>query len=337
MVPVVDSKNTPLMPCSEKRARKMVESGKATPFWKLGIFSIRLNVEPVARNLQPVAIGIDPGSKRHGLTVMSCAHTLLNIQATAVTWVKDRMEVRHQLRSGRRFRNTPCRKRRWNRARGRLAPSTKARHDLILRICRKLQALYPISLATIEDICAAPKKGAKRWNANFSPLEVGKQYLYGHLRDLFGSLTLYQGPETSQFRQVLGLVKSKDKLAETFSAHCVDSWVLVHQTLGSLKSTPENTRLQCVVPIELHRRQLHWTRFRKGHKRPRYGGTRSLGFKRGSLVVHPKWGLTYVGGHTEKTISLHSVRTGKRLTKTAYPLDCKFRVFSTLRCWATIA
>ena len=69
MVPVVDKDQKPLMPCSEKRARKMIESKKATYFWHLGVFCIRLNTEPSARNTQIISLGIDPGSKREGFTV----------------------------------------------------------------------------------------------------------------------------------------------------------------------------------------------------------------------------------------------------------------------------
>lgn len=68
-VPVVDQQNQPLVPTTSARARRWIESGKATPFWKRGVFCVRLNAEPSAREAQP--IGIDPGSKREGFTVKS--------------------------------------------------------------------------------------------------------------------------------------------------------------------------------------------------------------------------------------------------------------------------
>ena len=66
-VPVVDYNQIPLMPTTPKRASKWIKSGKATPFWKKGIFCVRLNQEPSARNYQEVACGIDPGSKEKDL------------------------------------------------------------------------------------------------------------------------------------------------------------------------------------------------------------------------------------------------------------------------------
>ena len=74
MVPVLDQDNKPLMPCTEKRARKLMESKQAFCFWKQGIFCIRLLREPSARKFQPVAVGIDPGSKREGYTVATAKH-----------------------------------------------------------------------------------------------------------------------------------------------------------------------------------------------------------------------------------------------------------------------
>jgi len=88
-VPVVDQDNQPLMPTKPSRARWWIKEGKATPFWKRGVFCVRLNKEPSERAMQPIAVGIDPGSKKEGFTVKSEAHTYLNIQADAVTWVKD--------------------------------------------------------------------------------------------------------------------------------------------------------------------------------------------------------------------------------------------------------
>jgi len=53
-VPVVDKNQVPLMPTTPSRARKWVKSGKATFFWRKGIFCVRLNVDPSARNMQEI-------------------------------------------------------------------------------------------------------------------------------------------------------------------------------------------------------------------------------------------------------------------------------------------
>lgn len=127
-VRVVDRNNRPLMPTTTSRARRWMSSGKATPFFKKGVFCVRLNQEPSNRNTQPIAVGVDPGSKREGYTVKSQARTYLNIQAHTVDWVKDHVEVRRSMRRARRFRNTPCRQNRKNRLvnKQKLPPSTKA-------------------------------------------------------------------------------------------------------------------------------------------------------------------------------------------------------------------
>ena len=181
-VPVVDSNQQPLMPTSPKRARKMIESGKATPFWKKGVFCVRLNQEPSARNIQDIAVGVDPGSKREGFTVKSKAHTYLNVQTEAVDWVKKAVATRRVLRRNRRQRKTPYRKNRKNRARGGIPPSTKARWNWKLRIINWLKKMFPITIIVVEDIKAWSKKNQKKWNSSFSPLEVGKKWFYQEVR-----------------------------------------------------------------------------------------------------------------------------------------------------------
>ncbi len=173
-VPVVDSNQKPLMPTTPSRARKWIKSGKATPFWKRGIFCVRLNVEPSDRQTQEIAVGIDPGSKKEGFSVKSEHHTYLNIQADAVTWVKDAVKCRHNARRSRRYRKTPYRKCRWNRKMGGIPPSTKARWSWKLRICKWLTQMFPITHFIVEDIKAKTWRGSKKWNQSFSPLEVGK-------------------------------------------------------------------------------------------------------------------------------------------------------------------
>ena len=65
-VPVVDRAQRPLMPTTGRRAARWIASRKATPFWRRGIFCVRLNVAPSGTARQPIAVGIDPGSKREG-------------------------------------------------------------------------------------------------------------------------------------------------------------------------------------------------------------------------------------------------------------------------------
>lgn len=137
----------------------------------------------------------------------------------------------------------------------------------------------------------------------------------------------------------MGLKKSKNKLSNKFDAHCVDSWVLANWYVGG-HTAPDNTSLVEIVPLELHRRQLHRLQHYCGHIRPRYGGTISAGFKRGEVVKHPRYGFCYVGGWQEsptkkdperKTISLHALKTGKRLCQNALPKDCKFLAYNSWR------
>jgi hypothetical protein len=327
-VPVVDRNQNPLMPTTPSRARRWIKSGKATPFWKKGVFCVRLNVEPSDRQTQPVAVGVDPGSKKEGWTVKSPAHTYLNIQADAVTWVKEQVEQRRRMRRTRRYRQTPCRQPRANRARGGIPPSTKARWQWKLRLASWLSKLFPITTFVVEDI-KAKTAGKRRWDVSFSPLEVGKRWFYEQLAKLAQVVTR-SGWETKQVRDALGLKKTSKKTAEVFEAHCVDSWVLANSVVGG-QIQPDNKQLLFVVPLRFHRRQLHRLQPAKGGKRLTYGGTVSLNFKRGSLVRHPKWGVAYVGGSSTGKLSLHRLQDGKRLTQNARREDVQHLSFCSWR------
>lgn len=326
--PVVDSQNRTLMPTSSQRAKRWINSKKATPFFRKGIFCVRLNVEPSQRNYQPICLGINPGSKREAFTVKSQKHTYLNLQFHAVDWVKHAEEASTNARRARRQRKTPYRPQRLNRKRGGIPPSTKARWQLKIRVAIALSSIFPISQIAIEDIKAKTWKSAKRYNSSFSPLEVGKQWAYQEL-ELLAPVIIYQGQDTFETRNSLGLKRSKNKLSVDFSAHAVDSWTLAYLVVGG-DSIPENTNVVECIPIRLHRRQLHvFNPGKDGYRRP-YGGSRSQGLKRGAIVKHSKYGKCYVGGEDLKKsrISLHSFATGKRLTQGAKLCDVKHLAYN---------
>lgn len=328
-VPVLSIDRKPLMPTTPSRARRWIKEWKATPFYNKGIFCIRLNFE-TGNQTQEIACGIDPGSKKEGFTIKSEAHTFLNIQADAVTWVKDAVERRRNASRARRFCKTPCRKNRRNRTKGCLPPSIKARWQWKLRLANWFCQIYPITCFVVEDIKAKSFKGKNgKWNKSFSPIEIGKNWFYYEL-DKLGEVELKQGWETAEMRVKAGLKKTGNKLNAKFSAHCVDSWVLANWFVGG-HIKPDNENLLLITPLEFHRRQLHVFQPAKGGKRRLYGGTRSLGFKRGSIVTHPKYGKCYVGGTSNGRISLHSLETGVRLTQLAKPLACKFVTYNAWR------
>jgi hypothetical protein len=351
-VPVVSSTGKPLMPCHPARARQLVRKGKALRRFSKGLFYIRLT-ERADGTTQPIGLGIDPGSKWEGFMVGSEAHDFLNINADAVTGVKDKIETRRNMRRTRRNRNTPYRKCRWNRATKanydgfRLAPSTHARWDWKLRIAKWLSKLYPISCFIVEDIKARTKKykeayaafgqkfgAAQMFNGNFSQLEQGKKWFYQELGKL-APVETKQGFETAEMRTQLGLKKldKHHKSSKNFYAHCVDAWVLVNWYVGG-RIKPELESVLCISPLQFKRRQLHKLQPAKGGIRTRAGSTNSLGFKRGSLVKHIKHGVMYVGGFLKDRLSLHSVRTGERLVRNAKPTDCTFLAHTSWRVYA---
>ena len=316
-VPVKTRDGQQLMPMHAARARKLIKRGEATPYWDNGIYCIRLNKEPSDKEIQKIAVGVDPGSKKEGFTVKSEAHTYLNVQADAHRGVGKKVEKRRELRRGRRSRKCPNRKHRMNRLanRKRIPAGTRARWDWKLRLLDWLSKLYPITHVCVEDIKAETKQHQKQWNQSFSPLEVGKQWFYTEVGKRWELFTI-EGWETKEIRDRLGLKKSSKKLSETFDAHCVDSWCLAYHMVGG-QSIPDNTAIFCVAPIPIRRRELHRQKPQKGGKRPRYGGTMCLGISKNTLVKHVKHGLLRVTGFDKEGLNLSELGSAKRVVRNA--------------------
>jgi hypothetical protein len=129
----------------------------------------------------------------------------------------------------------------------------------------------------------------------------------------------------------LGLKKHKNKLSDEFGAHCIDSWVLANDYVGgNLK--PDNMKIMFIIPLTLRRRQLHKACPSKGGIRKPYGGTRSLGFKKGSLIKYRNGKIYYIGGYSNnRGLSTHSIASGKRGNRDAKPEHCKFLTYLSWR------
>jgi hypothetical protein len=314
----------------------LLKAGKARPKRnKLGLFYLQLTYEQAPDN-QPLVVGIDPGSKFEGFSVVGTKATVLNLMVEAPAHVKQAVKTRRTLRRARRSRlwRRPCRNQNRLSGQQRLPPSTRSRWEAKARMVRQLLAILPLTAAVVEDVQAVTRPGPGRmWNASFSPVQVGKAHLYGLLRGMDLILHLREGWQTQQLRVQYGLTKTHQKDHQTFSSHAVDAWVLAASVSGA--EAPTCTRLWYLIPVQLHRRQLHRLQAERGGVRKPYGGTRSLGFRRGTLVRHPRYDLCTIGGYDreKQQLSLHAYRTNRRLTQAARPADCQVRTVLAFRSW----
>jgi len=324
------------MPCTPTKARHLFKSGKARPKRnKLGLFYVQLCYAQDPDN-QPLVAGIDPGSKFEGFSVVGTQETVVNLMVEAPHHVKDAVETRRTMRRARRFRKWRRPKRFDNRLlrKQRIPPSTRSRWEAKARVVRQVHKILPLTDVVIEDIQAVtrPGKGGK-WNRAFSPVQVGKEHLYRLLHEMGLTVHLCQGYQTKALREMYGLKKTRSKSNQSFDSHAVDAWVMAASVSGAEQSTCR--KVWYLVGTRLLRRQLHTLQpSKRGIRKPRCG-TRSLGFKRGTLVLHPRYGRCAIGGfdREKKTISLHAYRTNKRLTQSGKPGDCVVLMSVAFRSW----
>src|SRR5215469_7669169 len=271
-----------------------------------------------------------------GFSVVGTKETVLNLMVEAPDHVKEAVQTRRTMRRARRHRKWRRPRRFDNRLnrKKRLPPSTRSRWEAKARIVAQLKKVLTLTDAIVEDVQAVTRAGKNRkWNAAFSPVQVGKEHLYALLGNMGLTVHTREGWQTEALRAHYGLLKTTSKSKQSFASHCVDAWVLAACISGA--EHPTCTQLWYVVPATLHRRQLHRLQASQGGIRKPYGGTRSLGLKRGTLVTHATYGRCVVGGldRHKQTISLHKYRTNKRLTQGARVKECRVLTWVAFRSW----
>lgn len=151
---VLDRRGDPLMSCKERRARILLERGRAR-IHKLKPFTIRLIDRLVEDSvLQPIACKIDPGSKETGIALVredENHETVIGLIEVSHRGhqISEGLSARRSMRCSRRQRNTRFRKPRFlnrgNKAPGWLPPSLKHRVQTTTNIIKRLQKICPIT------------------------------------------------------------------------------------------------------------------------------------------------------------------------------------------------
>ena len=165
---VLDRRKKPLMPCSEKRARLLLERRRARVH-RLVPFTIRLlDREQEDCALQPVRLKLDPGSRVTGVAlvreseevdantgeVQRSAHVLFLAELVhRGDAIRDALRQRAAFRRRRRCANLRYRQPRFNnrtRRNGWLPPSLQHRVDTIMSWVRRLCRWVPVSALSLE-------------------------------------------------------------------------------------------------------------------------------------------------------------------------------------------
>ena len=166
---VLDKRKKPLMPCSEKRARLMLERGRARVH-RMVPFTIRLVDRLVEGSvLQPLRLKLDPGSKTTGIALVRereretvDVSTGEIVRAITILMllelkhrghaIRDALTQRGAFRRRRRgkLRYRPARFDNRTRADGWLAPSLQHRVDTVLAWVYRLMRLAPVTALSQE-------------------------------------------------------------------------------------------------------------------------------------------------------------------------------------------
>lgn len=214
MVITLDKRKQPLGFCTEKRARILIEDGRACVhrYFPFTIIVKDLDVRAI-KNLESYRIKIDPGAVHTGISVIrnsdNAVMLFIQIEHRGQCIVKG-LETRSNVRNNRRQRETRYRKCKWpnhyqkkgskfnamsSRPEGWLPPSVKSIGDNIISWVKKLKKYINITECSFEAV---------RFDSQLmeNPNVEGEQYqhgtLYGyelkeHLLEKFGHQCQYCG------------------------------------------------------------------------------------------------------------------------------------------------
>ena len=158
---VLDKRQQPLMPCSEKRARLLLQRNRAVVV-RLHPFTIRLK-DRIGGTAQPLRLQLDPGSKTTGLALVREVENIDpdtgEVRSEAVVlWlgelthrgaaIRDALTARRAMRRNRRNRKTRYRAPRFlnrTKPKGWLPPSLRHRLETTLSWVNRLQRLAPLT------------------------------------------------------------------------------------------------------------------------------------------------------------------------------------------------
>jgi len=157
---VLDKHKKPLMPCTEKRAREMLDSQRAIVH-KYFPFTIRLKDRKIEEStIQPQSLKLDPGYNSTGVALVQGNNVQMLGEIHHKKGMVSKLEGRRSLRSARRNRRLRHRHPKFkkengyttSRQAGWLPPTLLARVNQQINIVKKITALTPVQSISTENV-----------------------------------------------------------------------------------------------------------------------------------------------------------------------------------------
>ncbi len=174
-VPVLNMRGEPLMPTTPRKARILLEEGKAKVVHRTP-FTIQL-LYATGETKQDVTLGVDAGYATIGFSAVSADRELIAGELTLRNDIKRLLEKRAAYRRTRRSRKWHRKPRFDNRGipKGWLAPSIKHKLNSHIRLIEKLKSILPITRIIVEVASFDQQKMQK-------PEISGVEYQQGELQ-----------------------------------------------------------------------------------------------------------------------------------------------------------
>ncbi len=183
---VLNKHGKPLMPCKPRKARVLLQSGKATVI-KRTPFTIQLKYGSSGHK-QPISLGVDAGSKHVGIAATTKTKVLYAEELAPRNDVVKLLSVRRQNRRARRSHKTRYRQARFNnrvrsKHKGWLAPSVEVKIQEHITAIKRVQQILPITEVHVETA----EFDTQRLKAlqEGKPLPVGTDYQLGEMYDSY--------------------------------------------------------------------------------------------------------------------------------------------------------
>ena len=197
LVYVINQHDKPLMPCSARKARLLLKTGKVKVICREP-FTIQLKFGSSGYK-QSITLGVDAGAKHIGLSASNVKREVYSTEVVLRTDITELLSTRRELRGARRNRKTRYRQPRFlnrikSKKNGWLAPTIQNRINAHLKVVDNVCKILPVAKIVVETASFDIQK-LKNPDINGIEYQQGEQLNFWNVREY----VLFRDRHTCQY------------------------------------------------------------------------------------------------------------------------------------------